>query len=255
MKLDKPIVFFDIETTGMNQIKDRIIELHMTKQNPDGTIDEFHSRFNPFPVEITESASKVHGIYAEDLINEPTFESKVSEVLEFIEGSDLGGYNIINFDVPILFEECVRAGKMFDYRKHRIFDCYRMWTHFEPRTLIGATKRFLNRDLVDAHKSAADVEATVGIFAKQVEEWGITDFDELHKMTTDLDKKMDLSGKFGKNDSGEVILTFGKHANKTVQQIFVEDAEYFRWMYEKAEMPSDTKMIARRIYTKLSEKK
>jgi DNA polymerase-3 subunit epsilon len=252
--MKKPIVFFDLETTGLNQIKDRIVELYMAKHNPDGTVDELYSRFNPFPVEISEMASKVHGITAEDVANEPRFENRAQEILDFIDGCDLGGYNILNFDIPMLFEEFVRSGKMFDYRKHRIFDSYRLWTHYEPRTLTGATKRFLGKELKDAHRAKADVEATAEIFKKQIDEWAITDLDEAYKLTTEIDKKMDLSGKFAKNEAGDVVLTFGKHANKTVQQIFVEDAEYFRWMYEKAEMPTDTKMIARRIYTKLSEK-
>lgn len=254
MKLTKPIVFFDLETTGLSQTKDRIIEMYMRKQDSNGEVFEFYSRFNPYPVQISEMASSVHGITAEDVANEPRFEDRAQEILDFIKDCDLGGYNILNFDLPLLFEEFIRAGKMFDYRKHRIFDSYRMWTHYEPRTLTGATKRFLNRELKDAHRAKADVEATSEIFEKQMTEWLIEDLDEAYRVTTELDKKLDLSGKFQKNESGEVVLTFGKHANKTVQQTYVEDPEYFRWMYEKAEMPSDTKLIARRIYTKLSEK-
>jgi DNA polymerase-3 subunit epsilon len=252
--MKKPIVFFDLETTGLSQTKDRIVELFMLKRLPNGQSEEYYSRFNPFPVEISEMASGVHGITMEDVSSEPQFSNKADEILAFIEGCDLGGYNIISFDLPLLFEEFIRAGKMFDYRKHRIFDSYRMWTQYEPRTLTGATKRFLGRDLKDAHRAKADVEATAEIFDKQLTEWSIDDLDELHRSTTELDRKVDLSGKFAKNESGEIVLTFGKHSNKTVQQIYVEDSEYFRWMYEKAEMPSDTKMIARRIYTKLSEK-
>ena len=104
MKIEKPIVFFDIESTGLNQIKDRIVELYMAKQNPDGTVDEFYSRFNPYPVEISEMAAKVHGITLEDVQNEPTFSQKAEEVLKFIEGSDLGGYNILSFDIPMIFD-------------------------------------------------------------------------------------------------------------------------------------------------------
>lgn len=254
MNITKPIAFFDIESTGLNTIKDRIVELYIARKNPDGTIDEFYSRFNPYPVEISESAANVHGITMEDVANEPTFKDKAEEILSFIEGSDLGGYNIMSFDIPMLFEEFIRAGKMFDYRKHRILDSYRMWTQYEPRTLTGATRRFLGRELTDAHRAKGDVQATLEIFFKQCEEWSIDDLDLVSKTTTEIDKKMDLSGKFIKNENGDVVLSFGKHANKTVQQIYTEDAEYFRWMYEKAEMPTDTKMIARRIYVKLSEK-
>jgi hypothetical protein len=95
--------------------------------------------------------------------------------------------------------------------------------------------------------------ATRDIFHKQMEEWLDTSIDEMVNSTTEMDKKIDLSGKFAKNESGDITLTFGKHANKSIQKIYAEDPEYFRWMYEKAEMPTDTKMIARRIYSKLSE--
>lgn len=251
MNLEKPIVFFDLETTGLSQTKDRIVEIYMLKQNPDTTTEEFYSRFNPYPVEISEMASKVHGITAEDLGNEPTFRDKADQILQFIDGCDLGGYNIMSFDIPLLFEEFVRAGKLFNYRKHRILDSYRLWTHFEPRTLSGATKRFLNRELVDAHRAKADVEATRDIFFRQANAWfSDDDLTSLSDETTELNKKVDLSGKFVKNESGEMVISFGKHANKTISQILAEDAEYFRWMYEKAEMPTDTKMIAQKIYEK-----
>lgn len=253
MKINKPIVFFDLETTGLDQIKDRIIEIYMKKKFPDGSEEEFYSKFNPYPVQVSESSHSVHGITNEELMNESKFEEKSQEILDFIKDCDLGGYNILNFDLPMLFEEFIRAGKMFDYRKHRILDSYRMWAYYEPRSLSGATKRFLNRKLIDAHRAKSDVDATSEIFEKQLIEWDIDDLDQIHKLTTDLDKRLDLSGKFKKNDAGEVVITFGKHINKTVQQIFAEDSEYLRWIYEKAEMPSDTKMIARRIYSKLSE--
>jgi DNA polymerase-3 subunit epsilon len=251
MNLEKPIVFFDLETTGLSQTKDRIVEIYMLRQNPDTTVDEFYSRFNPYPVEISEMASKVHGITAEDLANEPTFKEKAEEILAFMDGCDLGGYNIMSFDIPLLFEEFIRAGKMFNYRKHRILDSYRLWTHFEPRTLSGASKRFLNKELVDAHRAKADVEATREIFFSQADAWFEgSDLTEISNATTELNKKVDLSGKFVKNEAGEMVISFGKHANKTISQILSEDAEYFRWIYEKAEMPTDTKMIAQKIYEK-----
>jgi len=255
MKMEKPIVFFDLETTGLSQTNDRIIEIYMLRENLDGTEDEFYSRFNPQPIEISEAASKVHGMTMEDLKDEPKFSDKADEILKFMEGCDIGGYNIMYFDVPMLFEEFHRSGKLFNYRNYRILDSYRIWTYYEPRTLTGAAKRFLGEGIENAHRAKNDVIATRGIFHKQMEEWlGETPIGEMVNLTTDLDKKIDLAGKFAKNESGDIILTFGKHANKTVQQIFSTDGEYFRWMYEKAEMPTDTKMIARRIYAKLSER-
>ena len=252
MKIEKPLVHFDLETTGLSTTKDRIVELYMLKENPDGTEEEFYSRFNPYPVEVSESASNVHGMTNEELQNEPKFEDRAEEILEFLEGSDIAGYNILYFDVPMLFEEFHRAGKMFNYRNYRIFDSYRIWTYFEPRTLTGASKRFLGKGIENAHRAKNDVMATRDILHKQMEEWLDMPINEMINATTELDKKVDLSGKFAKNEEGDITLTFGKHSGKSIQKIYAEDPEYFRWMYEKAEMPTDTKMIARRVYAKLS---
>lgn len=255
MKIKKPIVFFDLETTGLSQTKDRIIELYMLKENPDGTEEEYYSRFNPYPIEVSESAQNVHGISNEDLKDEPKFSDKAEEILKFMEGSDISGYNILYFDIPMLFEEFHRSGKLFNYRNYRILDSYRIWTYFEPRTLTGAANRFLGEGIENAHRAKNDVVATKRIFHEQMKEWfDGEDFTDMANKTTELDKKVDLSGKFVKDDKGNVTLTFGKHANKPIQQIYVEDPDYFRWMYEKAEMPTDTKMIARRIYARFSEK-
>lgn len=245
----KPIVFFDIETTGLSQSKDRIIELYMLKENSDGSEEEFYSRFNPHPVKVSEGAEKVHGISDEDLSNEPKFEDKADEILKFVEGSDLCGYNILYFDIPILFEEFIRCEKFFNYRNHRIIDLYRIWSYYEPRTLTGAAKRFLNEGIENAHRAKNDVIASKKIFHAQSDIWfGEEDLTEMTNKTTELDKKIDLSGKFAKNENGDVIITFGKHLNKTIQQINSEDPDYFKWIYEKSEMPTDTKLIARRIF-------
>lgn len=254
MKLTKPIVYFDLETTGLSQTKDRIVELYMLKENPDGTEEEFYSRFNPYPVMVSEGAKEVHGISDEDLKDEPKFQDKADEVLKFIEGCDLSGYNIIYFDIPLLFEEFHRADKMFNYRNHKILDAYKIWMHYEPRTLTGATKRFLNEDLEGAHRAKNDVIASKKILHKQMEEWqNDLTVEEVSNETTQLDKKIDLSGKFVRNEENEITLSFGKHSKKTIQQIGKEDPDYFRWMYEKAEMPTDTKMIARKIYSKIGQ--
>jgi DNA polymerase-3 subunit epsilon len=255
MTLQKPISFFDCETTGLSTTKDRIVEICIIKYNPDGTTDKFYSLVNP-TINISEEVSAVHGITNEDVKDSPTFADIADSILEFLGDSDLGGYNILHYDIPLIFEEFLRAKKLFDYRKRRILDSYRIWTQYETRNLKGAVNRFLGIDLQNAHSAEADVTATAGIFFKQMEMWfDETEFDHLHNETTGLDKKLDLSGKFAKNEAGEVTLTFGKHSGKTVQAIFAEDQEYLRWIYEKAEMPSDTKMIAQRIYSKLSSMK
>jgi DNA polymerase-3 subunit epsilon len=251
MKIEKPIVFFDIETTGLSQTSDRIVEIYMRKQNVDGTEDEFYSKFNPNPVEVSAEAEKVHGMSSNDLLGEPLFSEKVNEIISFIENCDLGGYNIASFDIPMLFEEIARTGKLYDFRKHRIIDTYLIWSAFEPRTLTGACKRFLGEDHEHAHQAKADVIATKRIFENQliVYQSQYDNISDIIDRTVSNKGKLDISGKFMQSEDGKVILTFGKHKNKTVQQIYSEDPEYFKWMFEKAEMPTDTRMIARKIYS------
>jgi DNA polymerase-3 subunit epsilon len=256
MKLEKSIVFFDLETTGLSQTNDRIVEMYMVKKNPDGTEEEFYSKFNPYPVEVSAEAEKVHGMSSADLLGEPLFSERADEIIQFIDGCDIGGYNIASFDIPMLFEEIVRAGKMHDFRKHRIIDTYLIWTAFETRTLTSACKRFLGESHEHAHEAKADVIATARIFEEQMKIYQsqYEDLNDVVERTVPMKGKLDMAGKFSQADDGKITLTFGKHKSKTVQQIFTEDPEYFRWMFEKAEMPTDTRLIARKIYAKLSEK-
>jgi DNA polymerase-3 subunit epsilon len=249
-KTKSSVVFFDIESTGLNQQTDRIIELYMRKINPDGTQEEFYSKFNPYPVEVSEEAAKVHGLTSNDLLGEPLFSERVDEIISFIEGSALGGYNIIHFDIPMLFEELYRAGKIYDFKKHQIIDVYKIWTLSEPRTLSGAVSRFLNKSHDNAHKAKDDVLATAEIFEKQLEIYSHL-YESIESMidltNEDLKKNLDFSGKFQRSDD-EIIVSFGKHKGKSIQTVLKEDAEYFRWIFEKSEMPTDTRLIARKIY-------
>lgn len=255
MNLQKPIVFFDLETTGLNITTDRIIEICMIKENPDGTVEELYSKFNPHPIMISPEASEVHGIKNEDLLNEPSFSEFADRIIQFIEGSSIGGYNIIKFDIPLLLEELVRCGKPYNFKKHQIFDSYQIWAKSESRTLTGAVKRYLGESHTHAHEAKADVEATSRILKKQLEEYAslYQGIDDLAEKTSELNDSIDLSGKFKRNSEGSIILTIGKHKNKTISQILSEDSGYFRWMYEIADFPSDTKLIAKQIYEKFSQ--
>jgi DNA polymerase-3 subunit epsilon len=253
MKLKKSIVFFDLETTGLNKKDDRIIEIYLLKKNPDGTEEDLHYRFNPYPVLVSQGAYEIHGISSKDLENEPQFSEKAKEIIEFIGDSDLGGYNILVFDMPMLFEELFRCKILFDWKKYRILDSYRIWTHYEPRTLTGAVKKFLNKNIENAHQAKADVQQTADIFFKQMDLWFSDDDLELvSESTTDMSNKIDLSGKLKMDADGEVIFTFGKHNNKRLSRVFVEDPSYLSWFINNTEFPSDSRLEARKIYHKLT---
>lgn len=255
MKLQKPIVFFDLETTGINTTTDRIVEICMIKENPDGSTEELYSKFNPYPVMISPEASAVHGIQNADLVNEPKFAEFADRIIQFLDGCAIGGYNIIRFDLPLLLEELVRSGKPYNFKKHQIFDSYLIWTKSENRTLSGAVKRYLGESHEHAHQAKADVEATAKILKKQLEVYSTLyeDIDDLVEQTSNLSNSLDLSGKFARNGEGSIILTIGKHKNKTINQIYSEDAGYFKWIYEAADFPSDTKLIAKQIYEKFNQ--
>lgn len=252
MKITKPIVFFDLETTGLSTTSDRIVEIYMLKKNADGTEDEFYSRFNPYPVPVGEEAEAMHGLSLEILQNEPSFSERAKDILEFLSGSDIGGYNIINFDLPFLTEELIRSGINYSFRSHRIFDSWKIWTMSEQRNLKGAVKRFTGEDLEGAHQAKNDVIATAKIFESQLNVFGhlYDDMDQLSEITSELKDKLDLSGKFRITENKEIVLTFGKHKDKTVQQIYRDDAGYFQWIFEKSEMPNDVKRIAKSLYEK-----
>lgn len=255
MKLEKPIVYFDLETTGLSTTEDRIVEIYMIKENLDRTEEQFYSRFNPSPVIIPAEAEAIHGISNEDLKDEPKFNEKAEEILKFIEGCDLCGYNIINFDLPMLIEEFIRCKIIFNHRNYRIFDSYKIWMYYEPRNLNGASRRFLKEDIVEAHRAKNDVAATKRIFHEQYNQLFSEDtLTETFHKSTELDKKLDLSGKFMKTEEGSIILTFGKYSDKTVNEVFSVDPSYFKWIFEKSNMSGDTKMIANKIYQKLSQK-
>lgn len=254
LNIEKPIVFLDLETTGINLTNDRIIEICMIKENLNGTREEFYSRINPESIRISKEASEVHGITNEDLLNEPKFCEIADKIIEFINGCAIGGYNIIQFDLPILSEEFGRCGKSYNFKKHQIFDSYLIWTKSETRTLTDAVKRYLEENHTHAHQAKADVEAAAKILKKQLKEYSFlySSIDDLLNKTTGLKNSLDLSSKFVRNDEGSVILTVGKHKNKTINQILAEDANYFKWMYEMSDFPSDTKLIAKQIYEKFT---
>lgn len=248
------IVFFDLETTGLSQKNDRIVEIYMLKQNPNGTEEEFYSRFNPHPVWISPEAEAVHGISNEDLQNEQPFHTKAEEILNFIKDCDLGGYNILGFDIPMLFEEIYRAtGKAYDFKKHRVFDSYKIWMKSESRTLTGAVQRYLGKTHDHAHSAKGDVKVTADILKKQIAEYEsqYESIDIMADQTSELIGKLDFSGKFAKNELDQIVITFGKHKDKPVQQVYMEDTGYLKWMAEIADFPTDTKLIAKGIYEKL----
>jgi len=255
MKLERPIVFFDVETTGLDLANDRIIEIGMIKiseQNPDG--EAFTRRINPQGRPIDPGAFSKHGISAEDLAICPTFEQLAPEIYEFMKDCDLGGYNCKRFDIPILIEEFLRAGIPISIKTFKIIDVYKLLMKAEPRTLEGTYKRFFGKPLEGAHGAEADIIATIDILEEMQKVYELPDtVNELHDYTFAEDDSIDLENKLIRVNN-QILFNFGKHKGKTIQEVNVIDSGYYDWIVNKSDMTRYTKSIFRNVVDILNKK-
>ena len=252
LHLKNPLVFFDLETTGTNISKDRIIELALVKVMPNGEQFTRTDRVNP-EMPIPAETSLIHGIYDEDVKNAPTFKSIAKQLARFLEGCDLAGFNIIRFDVPVLVEEFLRAGVEFDVSNRKLVDSQKIFHLMEKRTLVAALKFYCDKDLEDAHSAEADTIASLEVLKAQVERYldqpvvdpqgnqiGIikNDMESLHKITAS--NIVDLAGRIVLNDNGVEVFNFGKHKQTPVLDVFDREPAYYDWMM-RGDFPLDTK--------------
>lgn len=250
LNLNKPLVFFDLEATGLNPVTDRIVEISMLKIFPDGEEEELTMRINP-GVTIPEESSKIHGIYDTDVADKPLFKDVAQKVLAFIKGADLGGYNSNRYDVPLLAEEFERAGIEFDLKKTRLIDAQVIFFKQEPRTLAGAYKFYCKKELIDAHSAQADVRATWEILKAQIDRYDDLDntIDTLAEYSSSSNFA-DLAGRLVFDDHGNVLFNFGKHKGKKVEDVFRKESSYYNWMMQ-GDFPGYTKRMITRIYLDL----
>ncbi|MGB3453616.1 MAG: 3'-5' exonuclease [Moheibacter sp.] len=246
LKLHKPICFFDLETTGLNVGKDRIVEISVLKVFPNGNKESKTLRVNP-EIPISREAQAVHGISNEDVADEPTFKEIAPQIWEMMKDSDLAGYNSNRFDVPLLAEEFMRSGFEFDIDRHRLVDVQVIFYKKEPRDLTSAFKYYCDKDLKDAHSAAADVEATYEVLKAQIEKYEDLENDIrfLSEFTTQK-QTADLAGFIGYNDKGDEIFSFGKHKGKKVTEVFDTDPGYYGWI-QNADFPLYTKKVLTKI--------
>jgi DNA polymerase-3 subunit epsilon len=252
LHLKNPLVFFDLETTGMNISKDRIVELAMVKLMPNGEQFKRTDRVHP-EMPIPAESSVIHGIYDEDIKDAPTFKSIAKQLARFLEGCDLAGFNIIRFDVPVLVEEFLRAGVEFDVSNRKLVDSQKIFHLMEKRTLGAALKFYCNKDLEDAHSAEADTIASFEVLVAQVERYldkpvvdaqgnqiGIikNDMESLHNITAS--SIVDLAGRIVLNDNGVEVFNFGKHKQRPVMEVFDREPAYYDWMM-RGDFPLDTK--------------
>lgn len=251
LNLKNPLTFFDLETTGTNVVCDRIVELSVVKVMPNGETITKTSRVNP-TIPIPPETSMIHGIYDEDIADAPTFKNIAKSLAKFLEGSDLAGFNILRFDVPMLVEEFLRAEVDFDVSKRKLVDAQKIFHMMEKRTLTAAYKFYCDKDLDGAHGAEADTKATYEILKAQVEKYngqemtdalgkklGVieNDMQTLHELTAS--NMVDLAGRIILKDGIECF-NFGKHRHKAVSVVFEKEPSYYDWMM-KGDFPQDTK--------------
>ena len=246
IKLSKPICFFDLETTGINISKDRIVEISILKVYPNSNKESRTWLVNP-EISIPSEVSKIHGITNEMVINEPNFKLIGSQVKEMINNCDLGGFNSNKFDIPLLAEEFLRSNIDFDLEKIKCIDVQNIFHKMEKRTLGAAYKFYCKKDLIDAHSSKADTLATYEVLEAQIEK-----YSELENNVTFLsefssrNRTVDLAGFIIYDQNNVPCFSFGKHKGKSVDFIIDNEPGYFGWI-----LNSDFPMYTKKILTKL----
>lgn len=246
MKLKRPIVFFDLETTGADVTKDRIVEVAALKVHPDGKKELVCRQVNPL-IPIHPDATAVHGITNEMVRDKPTFKQIAKSFREFLSGCDLGGFNSDRFDIPLLVEEFARVECPLDLTGISFVDVYRIFVKNEERTLSAAYKFYTGKELENAHAADSDILATYEVLEAQIERYGLPeDLHELVSTYTDESKRVDFSGKFIRDDSGVIVFNFGKHKGKSVCAVVKADPSYYSWMMN-GEFTNDTKNWLTRI--------
>ena len=242
MQIKKPIVFFDLETTGTDTLNDRIVQIAIIKVSADGERVEKERLINP-TIHIPAEVTKVHGVSNEMVKDAPTFQQVAKSLFEFIKGCDLAGYNHLNFDMPILIEEFARAGIVFPEPDVQYIDVMKIYFHFHPRTLSAAYQLYCKKDLENAHNAMADTQATLEIFESQLATHfdNETNIDEIHQLCFS-GRHVDFSRRLARDKEGEIVFAFGKHKGQRVR----DNLGYADWML-KGNFAADTKRVLREI--------
>ncbi|WP_396154886.1 exonuclease domain-containing protein [Flavobacterium macrobrachii] len=249
LKLTRPICFFDLETTGIEVAKDRIVEIAIFKVYPNGNKESKTWLVNP-TIPIPPQSTAVHGITNEKVANEPTFKELSSQIYAMIKDSDLAGFNSDRFDIPLLAEELLRAEVDFDMKNRVSVDIQTIFHKKEERTLSAAYKFYCNQTLENAHSAEADTMATYEILKAQLDRYEDleNDIKSLSEFTT-RKKSVDFAGFIALNDKGQEIFTFGKHKGALVDDVFDKEPGYFGWI-QNADFPLYTKKVLTAIKLK-----
>lgn len=262
LKLKRPIAFLDLETTGIKVATDRIVEISIVKIHPDGKKEIKTRRVNP-EMPIPVETSEIHGIYDEDVKDEPNFKALAKSLDAFLKNCDLAGYNSNRFDIPLLAEEFLRAGVDFDVENRYLVDVQNVFHKMEQRTLVAAYKFYCQKDLVNAHSAEADTIATFEIMEAMLDKYEgveftdkkgnvstpvVNDVKALSEFST-VNRNVDLIGHIVLNDNDEEIINFGKHKGRLVADVFKTEPSYYDWMM-RGQFPEYTKKVITKLKLK-----
>lgn len=247
LTLTRPIVFFDLETTGVNIAKDRIVEISIFKVFPNGNKEAKTWLVNP-TIPIPKETTAVHGIDDAKVANEPTFKELAHEIKKIMEGSDLAGYNSNRFDIPLLAEEFLRAEIDFDMKKHKAVDVQNIFHKLEQRTLSAAYKFYCDKDLENAHSAEADTMATYEILTAQLDRYKELEnnIDFLSEFSTRGRPFADMAGFIVFNEDNIECFSFGKYKGQSVESVLETNPGYFSWIHQ-ADFPLYTKKVLTEI--------
>ena len=240
LKLDRPVMFFDLETTGTDALHDRIVEISMIKVMPDGTDIQRTVRVNP-GMPIPAEATAVHHITDADVADKPLFSQLAEGLAQSFRGCDLAGFNSNRFDIPLLAEEFARAGIDFDFKECRFIDVQTIFHRKEQRTLSAAYKFYCGKNLDDAHSANADARATYEVLMAQLDRYDDlpNDMEKLSEYSSQ-NKNVDLMGRLVYDDRHREVINFGKYKGQLAVDVLRRDPSYFSWI-QQGDFASSTK--------------
>ncbi|MBM3444115.1 MAG: 3'-5' exonuclease [Bacteroidetes bacterium] len=249
LKLIRPVVFMDLETTGLNLALDRIVEVALLKVQVDGSRVIKRKLINP-GMAIPAEATAVHGITNEMVANAPSFKDLANEIRQFLEGCDLGGYNSNKFDWPLLVEEFLRIGLDLNMEGRELVDVQKIYHNMEPRNLSAAYRFYCNKELENSHSAEADISATWEVFESQLDRYPqLGDSLESVKKVIGEEIIIDFARRMAM-ENGREIFNFGKHKGKGVEDVLTQEPTYYDWMM-KSEFPLHTKKKLTEIFNRV----
>jgi len=246
LNLKRPLVFIDLETTGINVASDRIVEISSLKISPNGNESWMTTLVNP-GIPIPPKVTAIHGISDSDVAEAPTFKEIARNLTSFLEGCDLAGFNAMKFDIPVLAEEFLRANVDFNFTKRKYIDVQVIFHKKEQRTLEAAIRFYCKKELENAHSAKADTEATYEVLKAQLDTYSDleNDVDKLAEFSS-FNNNVDFAGRIILDENGVETFNFGKHKGRPVDQVFREEPSYYSWM-----MNGDFPLYTKKILTEI----